>query len=62
MDLLKEASSLYIEFWNRLLDSYNNGHENVNKLNHCGTKINYIVEEIDYIFKEMKKLKANNFS
>jgi len=61
IDLIIEASNLYIDFWNQLLDTYNNGNESVYKLNHCGTKINHIVEEIDYIFKEMKKLKANNF-
>ncbi len=61
IDLIIEASNLYIDFWNQLLDTYNNGNESVYKLNHCGTKINHIVEEIDYIFEEMKKLKANNF-
>ena len=61
IDLIIEASTLYIDFWNQLLDTYNNGNESVYKLNHCGTKINHVVEEIDYIFEEMKQLKANNF-
>ena len=60
IDLIKESSTLYIDFWNQLLDSYYNDKENVNELNNCGTKINRINDEIEYIFHEMRKLKANN--
>ena len=62
IDLIEEASSLYITFWNQLLDSYNTDNENVNQLNNCGTKINRIIKEIEYLINEMKKIKANHIT
>ena len=62
IDLIEEASYLYITFWNHLLESYNTENENVNKLNNCGSKINRIIKEIDYLINEMKKIKSNHIT
>ena len=62
MGLIKEASSLYIDFWSQLLISSNNENENISQLNMCGTKINRVVKEIDYLYSKMKRLKSNNIN
>ena len=59
--LINETTSLYIDFWNQLLNSYNTGKKNLNKLNNCGIKICNLINEIENTYNEMKKIKFNDF-
>ena len=61
LNLIANASNLYIEFWSQLYASHSSGSEDLSKLNECGTKINIIIEEIDSTFDKMKKIKNNDF-
>ena len=61
MTLINETTSLYIDFWNQLLNSYNTGKKDLNRLNNCGTKICNLINEIKNTYYEMKKIKLNDF-
>ena len=60
INLIINASNLYIDFWSQLLSSHSSGSEDLTKLNECGTKINKVVKDIDLIFDKMQKIKNND--
>ena len=60
INLIVNASNLYIDFWSQLLSSHSSGSEDLTKLNECGTKINKTVKDINLIFEKMQKIKNND--
>ena len=61
INLITNASNLYIDFWSQLFASHSSGNEDLSKLNECGTEINVLIDKINLIFEKMQKLKNDDY-